>query len=149
MKGGIRAFVTSSPLNTPIAVPNSIPMGMAIKTGNGGISIVKKPSGIWAPNTAKRPMIIEVVTSMAPTERSIPAVKIMIVWAIAIMPVIVTCFRIRDKVLADMKFLAISPKTKTLTTKMMAGIAVGFARKKLRTLDSKLLSSLSKLATFL
>ena len=98
---------------------------------------------------AKRPITMAEITNIAPTDKSIPAVRMTIVCAIAMMPVTVTCFRIKDRVPADMKLLAIRPKPKTLTIKIINGIAVGFAPKNRRALATNVLSSLSKLATFL
>ena len=42
-------------------------------------------------------MTIEAKTAMAPTERSTPAVRMMIVWPMASVPTTVTCWMIRDR----------------------------------------------------
>ena len=49
-------------------------------------------SGTGTPEcTARLPMTSAETTRIAPTERSIPAVRMMSVWAIATMPITVTC----------------------------------------------------------
>lgn len=68
------------------------------------------------PSVANRPITMAEMTSMAPTDRSIPAVKMIMVWAMATMPVTVTCLRISDSVLAVMKLFAKTPKARMLTT---------------------------------
>ena len=47
--------------------------------------------------TESRPMTIEASTMTMPTERSIPAVRMISVWAIPKMPMIVTCRRIVER----------------------------------------------------
>ena len=42
-------------------------------------------------------MTTEQSTMMAPTERSMPAVRMMRVWATPMMPMIVTCWMISDR----------------------------------------------------
>lgn len=78
MKGGSRMAVTKNPFSAPQRVPMPMPEASAKA---GGIPV----------STASRPMAIELSTSMAPTDRSIPAVRMINVCARATTPMMVTC----------------------------------------------------------
>ena len=76
--------------------------------------------------TARRPMTIEARIMMTPTDRSMPAVRMISVWAMPSVPMIVTCWRISDRLNGAKK----RPPTRTLKTmspmiSTMNGIAVG------------------------
>ena len=112
IKGGNLTLATKKPLKAPIKVPIAIPA--AIASGSGTPVI-----------TASRPITNEDKTKIAPTERSIPAVKIIRVCAIATMPMTVTCWRTNDRTPGLKNLGAKKPKTKILTTKTKAGTSVG------------------------
>ena len=78
MKGGSLILATRKPLKAPIKVPIDMPAAIAI---GRGIPF----------DTASLPITNVETTSIAPTDRSIPAVKIIRVCAIATMPIMVTC----------------------------------------------------------
>ena len=84
MKGGMRNRVTKRPFTQPHRVPTTSPATKPISTG--------KPR-----MTERRPITIEASTMTMPTERSIPAVRMISVWAIPRMPMIVTCSRIVER----------------------------------------------------
>ena len=64
---------------------------------------------------------------MAPTERSIPAVRITSVCAAPTMPTIATCCRISVSVNAEKNLLPNRiPKTRTENTRTISGTAAGF-----------------------
>ena len=78
MKGGNRITATNHPFNAPIAVPAVNP----IKTDSStGIPYLKVN---W-------PIKTEVITAIAPTDKSIPAVRMTILCAAATIPTIWTC----------------------------------------------------------
>jgi hypothetical protein len=115
MKGGSRKLVTSTPFMAPQIAPTATPMPSA--------------SGAGTPaTTASLPMITEHSTMMAPTERSIPAVITISVWAMPMMPMIVTCWMIRDRLNVDRKREpTVSPNATTPIRSTMAGTTVGLA----------------------
>ena len=78
IKGGSRNLVTNKPLNAPVNTPATIP---TIIAGSVGIPI----------STDNLPIKTDARTIIAATLRSIPAVKIISVWAAARMPTMVTC----------------------------------------------------------
>ena len=86
MKGGSLSRVTSRPFTYPMSPPAKKPMAMAAGAGTPTC-------------TASLPMIMLDSTMMAPIERSMPAVRMMMVCAIAPMPIGVICFRIVDRLL--------------------------------------------------
>ena len=91
-------------------------------------------------------------TRMAPTERSIPAVRMISVCAIAMIPTTVTCFRMSDNVLAARKLLgtrkvAMKPKIATLASSISVGMVVGCVRRKLRAFSTRVSVSSSNWAT--
>ncbi|MNY36062.1 hypothetical protein D3C86_1705220 [compost metagenome] len=67
-----------NPLMRPHPSPPPSPIRKASSGGNPAVM-------------ARRPMSVEVNTMMAPTDRSMPAVRITSVWAMPIMPMMVTC----------------------------------------------------------
>ena len=78
MNGGSRSRVTSRPLSPPASVPTSSPRTRA--------------SGPGTPKLAALPAItIEVKTMIAPTDRSMPAVRMISVWPTARPPTTATC----------------------------------------------------------
>ena len=113
MKGGSLTSATSTPLMKPQAMPVRKPSTKAI-------------SGGQPQTTARRPMTIDDSTMMAPTERSMPAVRITSVWAMPKVPMMVTCCRTSD-MLNRAKNLppAVTEKIMTPTISTMNGIAVG------------------------
>ena len=78
MNGGSLILATRKPLKAPISVPIAIPAAIAIGSGTPY-------------DTESRPITNVERTKIAPTERSIPAVSIINVCAIATMPITVTC----------------------------------------------------------
>ena len=70
-------------------------------------------------------MMTEDSTRMTPTDRSMPAVRITRVWAIATIPVTVTCCNTSDMVPAVRKRGAMMPKAMTLMSSTIAGMVVG------------------------
>ena len=152
MNGGRRKKVTSEPFNNPIRPPKATPMTTAAAVHTNVAASRPKPrcatiqSG--APSsTLSLPMINMQSTRMALTERSMPAVRMMAVCAIATMPVTVTCCSTSDNVLGRRKLGAIAPKNTMLATRIKAGIAVGLLRRSPRALRPSDLSSRSNAAT--
>ncbi len=78
MKGGSRNRVTMTPLTTPHAAPAARPDRRASAGG--------QPE-----STPSRPITTDDSTMIAPTDRSIPAVRMISVWATPRKPMIVTC----------------------------------------------------------
>ena len=78
INGGSLILATRKPLKAPISVPIAIPAAIAIGSGTPY-------------DTESRPITNVERTKIAPTERSIPAVSIINVCAIATMPITVTC----------------------------------------------------------
>ncbi|MNE95061.1 hypothetical protein D3C80_1931040 [compost metagenome] len=71
-------------------------------------------------------MTTEDKTMIAPTERSIPAVRITKVCAAATMPVIATCCRISVSAKAEKNFPpSVMPKTSNDITSTISGTAAG------------------------
>jgi hypothetical protein len=70
-------------------------------------------------------MTIELSTMTAPTERSMPAVRMMSVWAIARVPTTATCCVIRERFAGFQKRSFRSPKTITEITSTIAGLIAG------------------------
>ena len=66
-------------------------------------------------------MTIDESTMMAPTDRSIPAVRMMIVWPMARVPMTITCWTIREMLLACRKLSATIEKMITDSSSTMAG----------------------------
>ena len=113
MNGGRRRRVTRTPLIRPQARPVSRPSRKAIGTGTPA-------------TTASLPITTEDRTMIAPTDRSMPAVRMIRVCAIPTMPMIVTCCRIRDR-LNGWKNLAptMALNSATPSSSTMNGIVVG------------------------
>ena len=61
----------------------------------------------------------------APTERSMPAVRMMRVWAIARVPTTATCCVISDRFSTRRNRSLRSPKTTTAISRTMAGLRAG------------------------
>ena len=82
MNGGSRRRVMSKPLSRPALVPKAKPISRAATPGT--------------PKSAESlPMMTEVNTAMAPTERSMPAVRMMSVCPMARVPTNMTCWTTR------------------------------------------------------
>ena len=79
-------------------------------------------------------MIREVTTRIAPTERSMPAVRITSVCATAMMPTTVTCCSTVESAPGPRNRGAISPKARMLITSTSVGMVVGLARRKVCTM---------------
>ena len=62
----------------------------------------------------------------APMDRSMPAVRMMRVWAIASVPTMETCWKISDRLPSRRKRSLVSPKTRIAATRTMAGLIAGF-----------------------
>ena len=73
MNGGIRKRVMSQPLRRPHPVPNTKPRRRATGPGNPSVALTLA-------------MMIDAKTAMAPTDRSTPAVRMMIVCPMASVP---------------------------------------------------------------
>ena len=84
MNGGKRNRATKNPLTAPAAVPAAKPTMTASGPGNPA-------------STAVLPITTDDKTIIAPTDKSMPAVKITSVCAMPKMPMSVTCCKIRDK----------------------------------------------------
>ena len=84
MNGGNRTFVTRNPLSRPAKAPVTKPSRSAIGPGTP-----KDDSGLRHQNDDS--------TITAPTERSMPAVKMISVWPTARAPTTATCCVIRDR----------------------------------------------------
>lgn len=97
--------------------------------------------------TARLPITSELRTRIAPTDRSMPAVRMISVWANATKPVTVTCFSTVDSAPMPRKRGAMMLKAAMDRNRTRAGIMVGLRRRKLRRRWMKVLSSFSKLAT--
>ena len=114
MNGGNLSRVTSKPFPTPHASPSAIPKS--------------RPSQGFQPQvTASFPIVTELNSVMAPTERSMPAVRMMIVWAIPKVPMIMTWARIVDTLVVVRN---LSPKM-LKNTKASNSTAEGLARGRL------------------
>jgi hypothetical protein len=83
MNGGSLILATRTPFTNPISPPKNTPIPTASSTG--------RPD-----TTARLPMTSDEITRIAPTDRSMPAVRITSVCAKATKPVTVTCFSIVD-----------------------------------------------------
>ena len=84
MNGGSPIHVTRPPLAKPKATQASRPRAIA-RTGGTSLS------------TAIFVMTTEPKAMTAPHERSMPAVRMMIVWPMAIVPITITCWKISEK----------------------------------------------------
>ena len=84
MNGGSRSRVTSAPLSRPQAVPTPKPSSSA-----------SRPGSPWS--AASLAITIEDRTMIAPTERSMPAVRMTSVWAMPSVPTTITCWTISDR----------------------------------------------------
>ena len=93
MNGGKRNRVIRSPFRKPQAVPVARPAASASSTG--------RP---WT--TPIRPIATELNTMIAATERSMPAERMIRVWATPRIPITVTCWMIREKLKGVKKPLA-------------------------------------------
>ena len=69
---------------------------------------------------------MEAKIAIAPHERSIPAVKIIIVWPIAIEPTTATCCKTKDKLNGSLKFGFRNQKTPREIIRTSAGLSVGY-----------------------
>ena len=84
MNGGSFRRVTSAPLRSPQVVPTPNP-----------ISSASSPGTPWSADSLA--ITIDDNTMMAPTDRSMPAVRMISVWPIAMTPTTITCCRIRER----------------------------------------------------
>ena len=88
---------------------------MAIAAGAG--------TPVW---TASLPMTMEASTMIAPIERSMPAVRMMMVCAMATMPIGVTCLRMVDRLPGCRIFPSVvNPNNRTDTMRTKTGTATG------------------------
>jgi hypothetical protein len=90
MKGGSLILVTSRPLSRPKPMVTAMPQAMASRGG--------RP---WS--TANLLMTMEPSAMTMPHDRSMPAVRMISVWPIAMTPTTMTCCRISEKLPADRK----------------------------------------------
>src|SRR5882724_1037158 len=135
MKGGSLSRVTSTPLTAPQPPPAAMPISSASGTGRPAV-------------TASLPMITEHSTMMAPTDRSMPAVITISVWATPITPMIVTCWMISDRLNEERKRgPTMRPKAAMPSNSTIAGTAVGLAWRKCCSLRSGDLARTSNSAT--
>ena len=113
MNGGSLTLVMNQPFNMPAATPPARPTTM--------------PIGVGTPiSMDSLPMITDINTMIAATDRSIPAVIMIIDWAAARMPMIETCCMISDRLKAEKKRPpAINPNTIRLSARTMTGTSVG------------------------
>jgi hypothetical protein len=112
MNGGSRNLVTRKPFIAPAASPTTSPRRSA--------------SGAGAPlPVASCATTMEARIMTAPTERSMPAVRMMSVWAMARVPTTETCWVIRDRFSTRRNLSLSSPKTTTATSRTMAGLRAG------------------------
>ncbi len=112
MNGGSRSRVTSMPLNRPAAMPTRRPRSRASGAGTPFWEAV------WA-------ISIDESTITAPTDRSMPAVRMMSVWATASVPTTATCWVIRERFAGARKRSFRMPNTITATTSTTAGLTAG------------------------
>ena len=97
MNGGSRSRVTSMPLSRPQAVPTTKPISSASRPGT--------------PASADSLAItIDDSTMIAPTERSMPAVRMTSVWAMPSVPTTITCWTISDRLAGARKRSAVMLK---------------------------------------
>ena len=68
---------------------------------------------------------MELSTITAPTERSMPAVRMMSVWAMASVPTTATCCVMSERFAGARKRVVEQPKTMTARTSTMAGLIAG------------------------
>ena len=133
MNGGSLILATRNPLKAPISVPIAIPPAIAIGSGT-------------PEDTASLPITNVERTNIAPTERSIPAVRIINVCAIATRPITVTCWSTNDKTPGLKNLGAMMPNIKILTIRTNAGTSVGKLLTAFRTFDKNVWSSRSNTA---
>jgi len=113
MNGGNRRRVMSRPLRSPAAVPKMKPRPSAATPGT--------------PKSAESlPMTIETKTAMAPTERSIPAVRMMMVCPMASVPTNMTCWTIRLALNGVRKRSLPKEKTTSMTLRKTSGASHGY-----------------------
>ena len=77
--------------------------------------------------TPRVPMNIIDRVASAPTERSMPAVRMMRVWPMASMATIAVCCTSSDREFAEANRGLMIEKTTTVTTRRAAGLTVGWA----------------------
>ena len=113
MNGGSRSRVMSTPFSRPQASPMTRPMP---RTSSPGIA----SSAEICPSTT-------VASSMmAPTDRSMPAVRMMIVWPMASVPTTMTCCAMRERLLGSRNRGDISEKAAIIMTSTNAGPMIGW-----------------------
>src|ERR1700761_2779696 len=114
MNGGTWNRVTSTPLMPPQIRPMTSPMIRASTTGTPELS-ASPAMTIWA----------RIMT--APTDRSIPAVRMMMVWPRASSPITVTCWSMIDRLARAKNLVLISPKITTARMSTISGPSDGWA----------------------
>jgi hypothetical protein len=108
MNGGSRRRVTSRPLMRPHAVPTPKPISSASSPGT--------------PESAESlAMTIDDSTMMAPTDRSMPAVRMMIVCATPRVPTTITCCTISERLRGSRNRSAVMLKTTIASSSTSAG----------------------------
>jgi hypothetical protein len=113
MNGGSLKRVTSRPLTSPQAVPTPNPMSRA-----------RKPGTPWSADSFA--MTIDESTMIAPTERSMPAVRMISVWAMPSVPTTITCWTISDRLPGSRKRSAVTLKMMTARISTNSGPRVAF-----------------------
>ncbi len=118
IKGGNLMRVTRNPFSIPARMPPTNPIRMA--SGAGTPSVI-----------ASCPIMTDIKTMIAPTERSIPAVRITRLCAAARMPMIETCCTISDRLNGEKNFgPASAPKMMIEMTRTITGTIVGLPCRK-------------------
>ncbi len=112
MNGGSRSRVTSRPLNAPAARPTTSPAASAAGAG--------RP--FWLAVCA---ITIDVSTMTAPTDRSMPAVRMISVCATASVPTTATCCVTSDRLAGSRKRSLSRPNTMIARTSTTAGLTAG------------------------
>ncbi len=137
INGGNLIRVTKNPFSAPAQIPPMQPITMAI---GAGMPMV----------TASCPIMTDIRTMIAPTERSIPAVRITRLWAAARIPMIDTCCMISDRLNGEKNLLpATKPKMMIENIRTITGTIVGLPCRKCCTLSNRLRCLCSNCATLL
>ena len=111
MNGGSRSRVTSAPLSRPHAVPTPKPMSSA-----------SRPGTPWSADSLA--ITIDESTMIAPTDRSMPAVRMISVWAMPSVPTTITCWTISDRLPGCRNRSAVRLKMITARTRTNSGPSV-------------------------
>ncbi len=112
MKGGSFSRVTRIPLRKPVAIPTTRPSSRLSTAGTWLVDAV------WA---MTRPASV----AAAPTERSMPPVRMISVCAIPMVPTTATCCVISDRFAGLRNRGLMMPKTMIEITSTIAGLSAG------------------------